>query len=112
MVRLFKPELIDDISFLFSLAFVELFQVFHVLFFGGLKGVTNFKFAFFVTAKVITSDGVEVIFIIAGHLVVALFMNFGGFDLEGGFEFGGGGSEDGGFFLDLDFSNAEEEVDN
>ena len=89
MVGLFEPELIDDISFLFSLLFIELFQVVHVLFFGRLKGVTDFEFALFIAAKIVTSDGMKVIFVINGHLVMTFFVNFGGFDLESGLEFGG-----------------------
>ena len=90
VVGLFKPELIDDISFLLSLLFIELFQVVHVLFLGRFKCVTDFEFAFLIAAKIVTSDGMKFIFVVTAHLIAALFVNFGGFDLKGGIGYGGG----------------------
>ena len=75
---------------LFRTHIIELFQVVHVLFFGRFKCVTDFEFAFLIAAKIVTSDGMKFIFVVTAHLIAALFVNFGGFDLKGGLGYGGG----------------------
>lgn len=80
----FVTELINDVSFLLSLDFVQILNVL-VLLFWRFKGITYLKLALFLTIKVIPDNCVK--FVLVVRLLRTLIVNFSWFNLECAFIF-------------------------